>query len=254
MAAVNFTRCNFTLRSNSTEYFALIGQFHRAISQSGNHKPPHFSCAMDQAANSSRRAHVALKSTDKLKLLDDLRRGVNQTAASKKYFIDRSTVSKIKRNETQIRSDAQRNRQPDRKRARESTGVDVETALLCWFRQMRGENVPTNGPMLLEKAHSLAIQLNSDFQPNPSWLERLKKRENIHSRNYGEKWAADTKGAESWTSQILPSIVEGYERHNIFNADESGLFYKTTPQGSLADKAEERSGIYIRKERLNFFM
>ena len=52
---------------------------------------------MNQAANSLRTAHVALKSTDKLKLLDDLRRGVNQTAASKKYGIDRSTVSKIKR-------------------------------------------------------------------------------------------------------------------------------------------------------------
>ena len=88
-------------------------------------------------------------------------------------------VSKIKRNETQIRSDAQRNKQPDRKRARERTGVDVETAILCWFRQMRGEKVPLNGPMLLEKAHSLAIELNSDFQPNPSWLERLKKRENV---------------------------------------------------------------------------
>ena len=85
MAAVNFTRCNFTLRSNSKECFAQIGQFQRAISQSGNHKPPHFSCAMEQAANSSRKAHVALKSTEQLKLLDDLRRGVNQRAASKKY-------------------------------------------------------------------------------------------------------------------------------------------------------------------------
>ena len=47
---------------------------------------------MDQTANSSRKAHVALKSTDKLKLLDDLRRRVNQTAAPKKYGIERSTV------------------------------------------------------------------------------------------------------------------------------------------------------------------
>ena len=151
MVAVNFSLCNFTLRSNSTECFALIGQYHRAISQSGNNKPSHFSCAMDQAVNSSRKAHVALKSTDKLKLLDDFRRGVSQTAAPKKYGFDRSTVSKDKGNETQTRSDAQRNKQPDRKRARQSTGVDVETTLLCWFRLMRGENVPINGPMLLEK-------------------------------------------------------------------------------------------------------
>ena len=210
---------------------------------------------MDQAANSSRKGHDALKSSDKLKLLNDLRRGVKQRAASKKYGIDQSTVYKIKRNETQIRSDAQRNKQPYRKRARQSTGVDVETALLCWFWQMRRKNVPNNGPMLLEKALSLAIQLNSDYQFNPSWLERLTKRENISFQKiHGEKRAVDTEGAESWTSQFLPSIVEGYEPHNIFNADESGLFYKTTPTGSLVDKGEERSGIKIRKERLTFLM
>ena len=255
MAAVILTGCNFTLRSNSTECFALIGQFHCAISECGNHKPPHFSCAMDQAANSSRKAHVALKSTDKLKLLDDLRRGVNQTAASKKYCIDGSTVSEIKRNETQIRSDAQRNKQTNKRRARQSTGVYVETALLFWFRQMRGENVPINGPMLLEKAHSVAIQVNSDFQHNPSWLEKLKKRENISFQElHGQKRAADTEGTESWTSQILPSIVEGYEPHNIFNTFESGLFYKTTLMGSLVDKGGERSWIKIRKERLTFLM
>ena len=255
MAAVNFTRCDFRLRSNSTECFALIGQFHRAISQSGNHRPPHFSCAMDQTANSSRQAHIALKSTDKFKLLNYLRHGINQTAASKKYGIDRSPVPKNKRNEPQIRSDAQRNKQTDMKRARQSRGVDVETALLCSFRQMRGENVPINKPMLLEKAHSLAIQLNSDFQPNPSWLERLKKHENnSFQKLHDEKRAADTEGAESWKTQILPSIVEGYEPHNIFNVDEPGLFYKATPTGSLVDKGEERSGIKIRRECLTFLM
>ena len=49
-------------------------------------------------------------------------------------------------------------------------------------------------------------------------------------------------------------IVEGYEAHNIFNADESGLFYKATPTGLFVDKGEEHSGIKIRKERLTFLM
>ena len=105
---------------------------------------------------------------------------------------------------------------------------------------MRGEKVPNNGPMLLKKAHSLAIQLNSDFQANPLWLGRLKKRENLSFQKFhGEKRAADTEGAEL---------------HNISNADESGLFYKTTPTGLLVDKGEERSGIKFRKEHLSFLM
>ena len=64
-------------------------------------------------------------------------------------------------------------------------GVDVETAILCWFRKIRGENAPINGPLLLEQAHSLAIIMNSDCQPLPPWLERLKKRENI---SFQKQW------------------------------------------------------------------
>ena len=59
---------------------------------------------MDQAANSSRKAHVALKSTDKFKLLDDLRRGVNQAAASEKYGIDRQQSPRL--NKTRLRLEA----------------------------------------------------------------------------------------------------------------------------------------------------
>ena len=239
MAAVNFIRCNFTLRSNSTESFALIGQFHRAISQSGNHKPPHFSCAMDQAVNLSRKAHVALKSTGKLKFLDDLKRGVNQTAASKKYGIDRSTVSKIKGNETQIRSDAQKNKQPDKKCAGQSTGVDVETALLCWFRQMRGENVSIDRPMLLKKAHSLAIQLESDFQPNPSWLERPRKCENISFlKLHGEKRAADTESLYKLCHPFPKDM-----NHIIFSMQKNQDCYtKLHSRGCLWTKARSARG------------
>ena len=84
---------------------------------------------------------------------------------------------------------------------------------------------------------------------------KTRKRENTSFQKlHGEKQAADTEGDESWTSQILPSILKRYEPHNIFSADESGLFYKATPTGSLVDKGEESSGIKIRKERPTFLM
>ena len=129
----------------------------------------------------------------------------------------------------------------------------MERDLVTWFHQARSENIRLNGPILLEKAQSLAIQMNSDFVPTKSWLERLKKRENINSQKlHGNKKAADLEGAETWVSTVLLSVIQDYVPSDVFNADESGLFYKTTPSGSLVAKGEGRDKIKIRKDRITF--
>ena len=125
--------------------------------------------------------------------------------------------------------------------------------MLTWFRQARSENIPINGPLLLEKAHSIAIQLGSDFVPNASWLQRVKKRENISfNKLHGEKKTANFEGAETWKKDVLPTLLSEYEAINVFNAYESALFYKAMPKGSLVDKNEERSGVKQYKERITF--
>ena len=88
--------------------------------------------------SSKRKAHVSLTSEKKLQLLDELKNGCSQSDVAKKYGIDRTTVSKIK-------------------------GQEEKLPLLTWCHHARSENIPLNGPILLEKAQSLAIQMNSDF-------------------------------------------------------------------------------------------
>ena len=145
------------------------------------------------------------------------------------------------------------NKQPGKKRVKVSGGEDVQKAMLTWFRQARSENIPINGPLLLEKAHSIAMQLGSDFVPNAYWLERVKKRENISfNKLHGEKKAANFEGAETWKKDVLPTLLSEYEAIDVYNADESALFYKAMPNGSLVDKNEERSGVKQYKERITF--
>ena len=76
----------------------------------------------------------------------------------------------------------------------------------------------------------------------------MKKRENISfSKLHGEKKAATFEGAETWKKDVLPTLLSEYEAINVFNADESALFYKAMPNGSLVDKNEERSGMDDRR-------
>jgi hypothetical protein len=35
--------------------------------------------------------------------------------------------------------------------------------------------------------------------------------------------------AQNWIDDISPGLIEGYEPRNIFNYDETGLFYKCLP-------------------------
>lgn len=78
-----------------------------------------------------------------------------------------------------------------------------------------------------------------------------KKRENIQFKNvHGEKSSANTESANDWLQNILPAYLEEYPADAIYNADESALFFKTLPSGTLANKSEKISGKKLAKDRI----
>ena len=71
---------------------------------------------------------------------------------AKDFGVDKSTISRIKSKEKEIRGEALTNGNLNRKRKRESPNEDVGDALIAWFNQMRSQDAVINGPLLLEKA------------------------------------------------------------------------------------------------------
>ena len=108
------------------------------------------------------------------------------------------------------------------------------------------------GPLLAEKAKQLAqIMGLPEFQPSGGWIDRWKTRHGIKFlKIQGEKAAADFCGAEDWIENELQSAIANYEPNNIFNGDETGLFFKATPTGTLAFSGSDPKGGKIQKERL----
>ncbi len=51
-------------------------------------------------------------------------------------------------------------------------------------------------------------------------------------------------------STLLPQLLEEYAPHNIYNADETGLFYKLQPNKSIVFQDEDGRGGKLSKERL----
>ena len=64
-----------------------------------------------------------------------------------------------------------------RQRVKVGTYEKISDALLKWFTCMRGNSIPINGPILLEKALKFAKTFNyGNFKTSNRWLRDWKER------------------------------------------------------------------------------
>ncbi|CAD7083728.1 unnamed protein product [Hermetia illucens] len=105
--------------------------------------------------------------------------------------------------------------------------------------------------MILEKSKQFAVTLNKDFNPTTGWLWRWQKREGISLKKiHGEAASADSESANNFINILFPNLIEGYKSSDIFNADESGLFFKALPVSTLSRKESHNNGFKSSKDRL----
>ena len=127
---------------------------------------------------------------------------------------------------------------------RKGKAPEVDAGLNDWFSNVTSKGQKLSGPILKEKAEDLAKKLrHTNFVATEGWLSRWKAWYQIrYKRAHGEKGSADIKSAEEWTSTILPGLLEEYRPNEVYNADETGLYYRATPDGSLCYCHEKLSG------------
>ena len=64
-----------------------------------------------------------------------------------------------------------------RQRVKIGTYEKLNEALLKWFTSVHGNNIPFNGPILLEKPHEFAKAFNyNNFTASNGWLRGWKER------------------------------------------------------------------------------
>ena len=101
-----------------------------------------------------------------------------------------------------------------------------------------------SGLILKAKAEEFAEKLGrSDFIATEGWLSRWKGRYQTKCKHaHGEKVSADFGGAEVWKSTKLLELLSEYNPCDIYNADETALYYRATPYNSLCYRYEQLSG------------
>ena len=171
---------------------------------------------------------------------------------------DRKNVHVIIKNKEKIKQKYQNMKKKDVKTSsyvRDSNFPLVENALVISIQQMRSQKANLSGPTIKSKAIEFANKLNvQNFKANDGYIVGLKKRYNLEYRiESGESFSVDQDSITRWISK-LPEIINNYEMQNIFNLDETGLFWKLLSNKTYAFSNESRHGIKQHKNRVTLTM
>ena len=142
-----------------------------------------------------------------------------------------------------------------KKKGKSEEYQDINNAIWRWFCMAREALIPVSGPMIQEEALQIALKLNvAEFTASNGWLEKWKNRHNVKQFSVaGEDGQVNAETLESWAER-LPEIVKGYELKDIWNADETGLFWRALPDKSLSvSKGRCKSGKYA-KQRITVLL
>ena len=84
-----------------------------------------------------------------------------------------------------------------------------------------------------------------------SWVFRWRQRHGIKYTTFtGEAADSNVEAGNRWLETEFKQILSSYDRADIFNADETGIFYKRLPTKGLIRKGEIVRGSKVNKSRI----
>ena len=200
----------------------------------------------------------------KLKVISRIRNGEQQIKVSRELGIPESTIRGWRKNEDSIRAFVDEVDTPvglTRKRARRPKNPVLDQAMFQRFCAQRSDGVPLSGPIIVTQATQIAREL-SRFSSTPEvtrgWLDRWKARHGIRSIQIsGEIRSSDAQAAEAFLPELQRVVeTESLVPEQIFNCDETGLYWRMTPNRTLASRGDSTAsqGHKQAKERVTVLL
>ena len=215
------------------------------------------------AATGKKRKRVVLTIEDKLKICNLVKSGRSLTSAAAELNVAKSTSHDIVKNEVKIQTFLTDIQDSDcikkRRIVRRADLEALDKAVYLWFVQQRCKGTPISGPLLMGKALQLYPLIYPD-NPDPSsfkagtgWLKRFKDRHGVRALSVqGESQSAATASVDPFKENLQKIIEEkGLTLNQVFNCDETGLYWKLMPNKTLVSSREkEAKGFKKPKDRV----
>ncbi|KZZ89581.1 DDE superfamily endonuclease, CENP-B-like protein [Ascosphaera apis ARSEF 7405] len=126
----------------------------------------------------------------------------------------------------------------ERVRRREEHWPQIEEALSTWVINKQGV-IPITIDVLRQKAFIFWDELYHDRTApvfSNGWLQKFLQRHNITSRILHGEASSVADDAKAKMQPIQDEIISQYSPRDIFNCDESALFWRMIPDRSYADR------------------
>lgn len=173
---------------------------------------------------------------------------------AEEFQIGKTQVSDILKRKQEFLEAYEKNVNGNRKRLKLSSDNDfvkIDDAVWQFFVKARSFGAPISGPIIQQMSLKFAESFKvENFKASNGWLQRFKDRHQISSAILcGERGSVIPTTVDDWKNR-LPEIISGYSEKDIYNMDETGLFYKALPVRSLLCKDESHAGRKQQKVRL----
>jgi hypothetical protein len=131
----------------------------------------------------------------------------------------------------------QSNHQSDHmaKRVRQTEHPEISEMMFLWVSKAMGDGILLTGEVIRQKWNTFAdlagIPKDDRLNLSNGWLDRFKERNGLRQqKRHGEAASASQQTVEQERKRIQKLIKEaGYELCDIYNMDETGLFYGCVP-------------------------
>ena len=142
----------------------------------------------------------------------------------------------------------------------------MEKALNFWLEDMNRKSAPLESKVLWQKALSLyedfqkkdgTEEETKPFTGGREWLYRFRNRFNLKNiKVIRDVASADEEAAATFPAELKKVIKERkYDSRQIFNCDETGLFWKKMPNRTYIHKSEKQApGFKAWKDRLTLVL
>ncbi|CAI9723524.1 transposable element-derived 1-like [Octopus vulgaris] len=192
---------------------------------------------------------------EKVQLLDMLQEGKSYDAVGCCYGINKCTMHYIKKNEIAIRTTVAVSFCESAKMimtVRNKHLVRMEFALALWISDCKRKNIPLSGNIIHKKEQKLYQQFDGgdraegikelqskpltapepkDFQASKGWFHCFQKRFKIkYVSLHGETTSGNKEAAMKYLDTFRQILKDKrYKLEQVFNMDETGLFWKKMP-------------------------
>ncbi|XP_050310349.1 tigger transposable element-derived protein 6-like [Anthonomus grandis grandis] len=169
---------------------------------------------------------------EKMEVVDVLdRESVSVRHLAKRFNIGKTQAAEIGKNKEDIRSKWQSGTNINQKKDfLKKEGFAIDKTCFEWFVKARSQNIPISGLLVKMKAKEIAITLGyNNFSASDGWLQKWRKRHSMSFKCISGEAAAVNQVNVSQFLEKLPSMLLGYKSEDLYNADESGLFFAHSP-------------------------